>query len=117
MYHYEQGFRELQVIFEASWTIYKASCERLLQPLAISEVAYDELIQDPSSKRWNEISLHQKLKIRLGPSYESYKSSTEELHKKIDKLRRKLKLTEDYNVSEPTNLYFRKLSRLAAMEH
>jgi hypothetical protein len=99
MQDYEAGFRELHSSFEMSWTLYRLACEQLLLPLAIPTQDFDELIEIPHSDKWKSPFLHEKLKTRLGSAYEPYWNATTELHKKVDKLRRKLKLNDDYLVS------------------
>jgi hypothetical protein len=99
MQDYEAGFRELHSSFEMSWTLYRHTCEQLLLPLAIPRQDFDELIDAPDSDKWRDPFLHEKLKIRLGSAYEPYRNATSELHRKVDKLRRKLKLNDDYLVS------------------
>jgi hypothetical protein len=99
MQDYEAGFRELHSSFEMSWMLYRLACEQLLLPLAIPRRDFEELIDAPGSDKWRDSFLHEKLKIRLGPAYEPYRNATTELHRKVDKLRRKLKLNEDYLVS------------------
>ena len=99
MVHYEQAFRELHVVFEAAWTTYTASCERLLLPLAIADDEFQVLIENPTSERWRDGVLDKKLRVRLGTSYAPYRNATEELHRKVEKLRKKLKLNDSYLVS------------------
>ncbi|KAF2739422.1 hypothetical protein EJ04DRAFT_310925 [Polyplosphaeria fusca] len=96
MVRYEAVFQQLHVIFESGWTTYMASCERLLMPLAISDADFKELLQSPTSDKWKDILLNQKLKARLGSTYMPYKVATKELHRKVEKLRKKLKLSETY---------------------
>jgi hypothetical protein len=91
MQNYEARFRELHSSFEMSWTLYRFACEQLLLPLAIPR-------QDPYSDKWRDPFLYEKIKSRLGSAYEPYRNATTELHKKVDKLRRKLKLNDDYLV-------------------
>jgi hypothetical protein len=98
MQNYEARFRELHSSFEMSWTLYRFACEQLLLPLAIPRQDFEELIDDPYSDKWRDPFLYEKIKSRLGSAYEPYRNATTELHKKVDKLRRKLKLNDDYLV-------------------
>jgi hypothetical protein len=100
MIRYQKVFSELHVIFEAAWTTYMVSCERLLTPLAIVDDEFRDLIENPSSEKWKDEHLNQKLKVRLGSSYFPYKNTTKELHKKVERLGKKLKLDENYLVSD-----------------
>jgi hypothetical protein len=115
MQNYEARFRELHSSFEMSWTLYRFACEQLLLPLAIPRQDFEELINAPNSDKWRDSFLHEKLKIRLGPAYEPYRNATTELHKKVDKLRRKLKLNDKYLVSYTYLLYHHDLLELAKM--
>jgi hypothetical protein len=99
MVRYQKVFSELHVIFEAAWTTYMVSCERLLTPLAIVDQEFRDLIENPSSKQWKDEQLNEKLRVRLGSSYLPYKNATKGLHKKVEKLGKKLQLDENYLVS------------------
>lgn len=105
MVRYEKVFRELHVIFEAAWMTYTASCERLLMPLAITDQEFRDLIDHPSSEKWKDETLNQKLRVRLDSAYIPYRNATKELHKKVEKLCRKLKLDESYLVSSSARNY------------
>lgn len=99
MVRYQKVFSELHVIFEAAWTTYRVSCERLLTPLAIVDHEFRDLIENPASEMWKDEQLNRKLKVRLGSSYFPYISATKELHKRVEKLGKKLKLDQNYLVS------------------
>jgi hypothetical protein len=98
---YEQAFRDLLTKFEVAWTLYRAACEHLLRQLPISNQDFDDLLENPQSGKWQEDHLDKKLRSLLSTSYVPYKNSTESLHRKMEKLRKKLKLNEDYLVCQP----------------
>ena len=79
--------------------MYRASCEELISPLAISSQEKDELIEHPESARWKDAHLHLELKRRLGPRYNNYLKATQMLETKLDKLKGKLELDNEFLVS------------------
>ena len=105
--HYEQQFEELHARFEFAWTMYFASCQRLLSPIAISSQESKELVEHPTSDRSKDPSLNLELRKRLGVAYEPYLIATRTLHKRVEKLKKKLKLNDDYLVSVSRNKYTR----------
>jgi len=80
-------------------TTYVASCQRLLSPLAISHEEREQLIWHPTSEKWIEPRLNSELKRRLGPSYDTYLRATKKLRKRLQQLKEKLELDNDYLVS------------------
>lgn len=103
--HYEQQFEELHARFEFAWTMYFASCQRLLSPIAVSSQQSKELVEHPTSDRWKDPSLDLELRKRLGVAYEPYLIATRTLHKRVEKLKKKLKLNDDYLVSVSRDKY------------
>lgn len=86
--------------FEVAWTLYRSAYEHLLRQLAISDRDFDDLLCNPRSGKWQEDHLDKKMKVLLSTSYQPYRNATELLHKKMEKLRKKLKLNEDYLVGD-----------------
>jgi len=79
--------------------MYRASCEQLISPLAISPGEKEELIEHPNSPRWKDPHLRIELKKRLGLRYNSYLAATQIVQSKVEKLKRRLKLSDEYLVS------------------
>ena len=77
---------------------YSASCQRLLSPLTISHEEREQLIWHPTSAKWKEPQLNAELKRILGPLYDTYLRATQQLHKRLEKLKKRLELDNDYLV-------------------
>jgi len=103
MMNFKLQYDELSIRFEMAYTMYRASCEQLISPLTISPEEKEELIEHPNSERWKDPHLHVELKRRLGLRYNSYLAATQVLQLKMDKLKRRLKLNDDYLVSSLIN--------------
>ena len=71
----------------------------MISPLTISPEEKEGLIEHPNSGRWKDPHLQVELKRRLGLRYNSYLAATQMLQAKMEKLKKKLKLTDDYLVS------------------
>ena len=98
MTNYKLQYDELSIKFEFAYTMYRASCEQLISPLTISPQEKEELIEHPDSERWKDPHLHEQLKRRLGLRYNKYLAATQILQTKVNKLKRRLKLSDDYLV-------------------
>jgi len=103
--NYELHYDALSCKFQYAYTTFRGSCDLLISPLQISSQEKEELIEHPGSARWSDPHLHLQLEKRLGLRYNGYIKATQILQTKLDKLKRRLKLSDDYQVSCPIIAY------------
>ena len=104
--NYEQEFEKLHAKFQMAWTLYFASCERLLSPLAMPEQDLRLLVEHPTSDKWKDPILEKKLDERLGTSHLPYKAAIKMLHLKVAELGKRLKLDDQFLVSNCSAFFF-----------
>jgi len=97
MKNYENVFLDSQTRLLVSIAMFRRSCQELVQDLPDTKVR--ELVELRTG--WDSEELRDKLKWRLKEDFGIYMMSVKQLNKKIDLLRRKLKLREDLSVSGP----------------
>src|SRR6266567_4089760 len=94
MKEYENVFLDSQSRLVLSMAVFRRSCRELVQDLPDKQVR--DLVD--LRKGWDDPELTEKLQRRLGEDFEIYRGSVRLLNKKIDLLRRKLKLQENLMV-------------------
>ena len=97
--NFKLQYEELSIRLEFAYTMYRASCEQLISPLTISPEEKEALIEHPNSERWKDPHLQLGLKRRLGLRYNSYLAATQMLQTKMYKLKKRLRLNDNYLVS------------------
>ena len=98
MEEYENVFIDSQSQLRLSMVWFQQSCRELVRDLP------DKLIRKlmEFQEGWGDKELREKLHQRLGDNFKIYRVSVRRLNKKIQLLRRKLKLPEDQMVGYPT---------------
>jgi hypothetical protein len=99
MKNYENVFLDSVTRLLVSIAMFQRSCQELVQDLPDTEVR--ELIDLRTG--WDNEQLRGKLKLQLKGNFGIYMLSVRQLNKRIDLLRKKLKLREDLTVSQPLN--------------
>ena len=102
MRYFEQAYEAERLDIDMAMISYYASCQRLLSPLTISHEEKEQLVRHPTSAKWKEPQLNAELKRRLGPLYDTYVRATQRLHKKLEKLKKRLEFDNDYLVRYST---------------
>lgn len=100
MFHYEEIFLDIVVDLATSQARFKQSCEELLQGLLLPDSQFLDLVE--SLNGWEDRELETKLKHRLDEDFVVYKLKVKRLQRKVDLLRRKLRLGDDFEVGSPT---------------
>jgi hypothetical protein len=98
MNNYETVFETLHTSFITNLSIFRNSCEELLNPLTLPNNKLQELLEDHNGSVWEDAVLGEKLRGRLGDDYVLYKTSVRQLNKKINLFGRKLKLLDNMRV-------------------
>jgi hypothetical protein len=105
MKEYENVFLDSQTRLLLSIVMFRRSCRDLVQGLPDTKIR--ELVD--LRMGWDDKELREKLEWRLQGDFGIYMISVRQLNKRIDLLRRKLKLREDLTVSQPSksiNLHY-----------
>ena len=100
-WRYKRELSSLVRVLDAEYARFLGTCEILLQDL-IPPNDLKWLLENPQSSQWNDKSLDQKLKMRLGRSYSPYMNSVEDMASAVEVLKAKLELDVDGNVSFKT---------------
>ncbi|RYP18215.1 hypothetical protein DL765_004072 [Monosporascus sp. GIB2] len=90
-FKYREQFQNLLRELQTENTIYTNSINLLLVGV-VKEKDMSDFLADPCGDRWKEAKFDQKLKQRLGSSYDSYMATIDKLSKAIDIFRQRLKL-------------------------
>lgn len=101
MREYENVFVDSQTRLHLSVAIFQQSCRELVKDLPDSQTRdLVDLRKDVVDLRkgWDDPELQAKLEARLGADFAVYKMSVRQLNKRINLLRRKLRLNEDITV-------------------
>jgi len=100
MVQYEMAIDSILVTVSTNLAIYRQNLEMLVQRFMLTEDLLDELWHNPRSAAWIDKSLDQKLQEQFGSQaeYETYILAVRRLHKRIDKLRKKLELDQNFQV-------------------
>ncbi|KAF5228882.1 hypothetical protein FAUST_10784 [Fusarium austroamericanum] len=98
MVQYVEVVENILTSISTTLSIYRQSCEILLQGLILPENILDELLNSSGSTAWADKQLVEQLKKQFGPhrEYKVYRAAVVRLNKRIEKLRSKLDLDEDF---------------------
>lgn len=101
MVQYVEVVNNILVSVSTDLAIYRQSCEAVLRRLILPENILDELLHKRSSRAWEDEGLAVQIKKQFGSSseYNTYLQAVVRLNKRIDKLRSKLELDENFQVS------------------
>ncbi|KAJ2977330.1 hypothetical protein NQ176_g4431 [Zarea fungicola] len=98
MVQYVEVVNNILVSVSTDLAIYRQSCEAVLRRLILPENILDELLHKRSSRAWEDEGLAVQIKKQFGSSseYNTYLQAVVRLNKRIDKLRSKLELDENF---------------------
>lgn len=97
--HHEIVVQDLLTSLDTGLTIYRSSCEELLNSLILADNEMYELLSDPYGDKWKDEGLCESIRDRLGETaFNSYTAAVAKLEKRVDLFRKKLYLDDDYKV-------------------